>query len=1232
MKITGNFKPKTGTEEEYTVDFEQELTHDTIINCKIWDEVVGEAGFFSATIDKKLPSSFYQVSYRKGTKSFKFKIFWAEECKKAYITINGIKGTIFNYETQLFAVTIPTLTLQTIPPEIKLGMNISCETLLGKDYSNEKQYQVEQIWELPDQLFKRIGNPGVNRNHLYQTLHAIELGQGVINLSVKVQYLNKSSIKATVGRGRLNVEVKNPYTLAANKSSTCIGGYVTYTIKGLQGGEKIVWKAVQHAKLYNGQGTSTAVFQATEQGYLNVNVTIQFEQASISLNSNEVWSGKPTINTGLKTSHVMKERTPVIIDASNEFFHYNGGISYAIESEDAEYFTVTETNKKFKVETTIPGNKRGQFKLRLKVSNGCGEVSNLHTIVYDTLPGLEPAKAIDLFSAKEHEFSCVRTYDMVKYVGNLQTFQMFFTFTLERKATIKYIRPFFTEDKYLGFRIFYKKDEDLQAPLYTHEASDTYMTIDNMPPGEYMMVLDIERNHSDKLEMQFSGFIGGSSPIFPYVIEPNENGFKFSDCRNTETYNNSFYYKNEQGESVGSEAGTHNTYYILTLEKPMQLILHTADSQVSTEFHIMQGEPYDWKVLYHETGGNYHMEEIQADPEVPEELKSMLLNSLLAGQTYVKRFFPAGEYRFVLNGIKKSNLGLYNGNLNFNVIGLPITGNSFDTALDLGKFIEHKFQTQTLLRNIQARKEMEVKKIYYHLAKEKNMDLKLAPHNGTTYLPIELYNGSKEKIASFDIGTEAFRLDDVLSNELYIVVNIENALDDVLKLSVAGVRRGTDPFIPYNWGIFEDEFTVADKVDTADGVFYESFRYKDEKGEYPVIRPEANHVYYKLSIKKRMQLIIHTAQSDLGVMELYIMQGEPYDWKVLLYDDGGDFTPEEIANDPQLSDDLKKELATLRSEQIYIKRIFEPGEYRFVLNGRKISNASRYNGGMNLHIVGQLIEETSFDTAYDLGTFKEHEFNFNQIFSDIQAHKESGIQKLYYQFHMEKNVDFRLNAKSKSSFLPIVLYNSNKESMSTSETEEGIRINDMIGGKFYFAIDIASVTEDELTIEGKGMFRGRDPYFSYNLGTHDKDFTISDTINTADGGFYETFKYTDESGNLIYTNEPGAHHVYYKIILQKEMQLIIHTTYSELPLTELHIMKGEPFGWNVLYYKDYGCGGIENDPDIPEEIKQNIKFGQICVKINLPAGEYKLVLNGTKRTNAGFRNGVLVTNVIGKVI
>lgn len=1225
IEITGNFNLNTGAVYTYTAKLDSPVESDKNLQVSFFG---GDPGLFIISTNPYRFTNTLNVSIPKGKKEFKFTIIWLNEGNtEIWVTDPSSVGSPI--VTKEVKVTVKTVHTGTVPENYEINDVIRIMVEVGK---LPDKCTLRPEWEYDTKFTQKIGEIEYLQEHAYQQFKLLKWGNSLLKYNITV-FDNTMGVGYVYCRGDITLIVPCPYSIVTTEKFTCPNSTITYKIEGLQGGDKIEWKEeCKNAKLSSGQGTNTAIYIAQAQGEVEVSAMISYRGETANVSNKEVWAGKPTINTAIETTHAMTERIPVTIDASNEFFHYKGGISYAIESENAAFVTVTETEKKFKIETTIPGNQKGEIKLRLKVSNDCGEVSNLHTITFDTLPGLEPAKAIDLFSAKEHEFTCGRTYDMVKYVGDLQTFQMFFTFTLERRVTIMYIRPFCIEEKCLGFKIYDRQDEELKTPLYLHETSSTYMTIENMPSKEYMMVVDVERNHSDELQVILNGYIGGSSPTRPYVIEPDENGFEFSDCRNTETYYPGFYYKNEQGESIGSVAGTNNTYYILTLEKPMQLILHTACSKVSTEFHIMQGEPYDWKVLYHETGGNYNMEEIQADPEVSDELKSILLKSLMFGQTYIKRIFPTGEYRFVLNGIKKSNGGLFNGELNFNVIGLPIAENSFDSALELGKFIEHEFQIQTLLRNIQARIGMGVKKIYYHLTKDKNADLVLTPQNGSTYLPVELYNENKERIASFEMGTEAFRLDDVISNELYIVVNIENAPDDVLELGVTGIRRGTDSSRPYNWGVFKEKFTVEDKVDTADGAYYESFRYKDEGGEYPVIRPEANHVYYKLSIKKRMQLIIHTAQSDLGVMELHIMQGEPYDWTVLLYNDGGDFTPEEIANDPQLSDELKKELATLRSEQIYIKRIFEPGEYKLVLNGRKISNASRYNGGMNLHVIGQFIEENSFDTAYDLGTFKEHEFNFSRIIRDIQAYKESGIHKLYYQFHIEKNVNFILNANSKSSFLPIVLYNSNKEPIATSETEEGIRIEDMLGDRFYFTIDITLMAEDELTIEGKGMFRGRDPYISYNLGRHDKDFTISDTINTADGGFYETFRYTDKNGNLIYSDEPAANHVYYKITLQKEMQLIIHTTYSELPLTELHIMTGEPFGWHILYYKDYGCEGIEHDPDIPDEIKQNIAFGQICVKINLPAGEYKLVLNGTKRTNGGIRNGVLVTNIIGKVI
>lgn len=944
MNISGTKSTYSDHYDEYILTFEKLITKDLELTV----EITSNIGYSLESIEKGNPSSKYTINLPKDSpNTYILRVFWAKTSNNAKITVTEKSNYLSKAELNGISIKVLQCKINILPSKVLINNNITCKAIFSPALPNNSNFWIKSEWQIDNTCFE-VGKQETTRETASIQLKALHLQKTKVSVKVfRIDYRNGLIILSR--EGQIEIEITHPYTLTANKPSVCIGDYVTYTINGLQGEEKIVWEAVQHAKLYNGQGTGTATFQATKQGYLKVNVTIQHEQASIPLNSNKVWAGKPTINTSLETSHVMTERNPVTIDASYEFSHYKGDISYAIESEDAEYVTVTETDKKFKIETTIPGTQRGEIKLRLKVSNDCGEVSNLHTIAYDTLPGLDAAKAIDLYSAKEHEFTYRRTYDMTEYVGDLQTFQMFFTFTLERRATFIHIRPFCTEEKCLGFRIYDKQDRDLETPLYTHEASDTYMIVENMPQGEYTMAVDVERDHSNKLEVIFSGYIGGNIPRNPYIIEPDENGFEFSDCRNTETYHANFYYKNEQGESVGSEAGTNNTYYILTLEKPMQLILHTAGSKVSTEFHIMIGEPYDWKVLYHETGGNYDMEEIQADPEVPDGLKTMLLSSLGPGQTYVKHFFPAGEYRFVLNGIKKSNGGLYNGDINFNVVGLPITGNSFDTAFELGTFIGHEFQIKSYLRDIQARKGM-------------------------------------------------------------------------------------------------------------------------------------------------------------------------------------------------------------------------------------------------------------------------------------------GIQKLYYQLNVEKNVDFMLNAKSKSSFLPITFYDSNMRQIASSETEESIRINDMPGGKFYFTIDIAQMTGDELTIEGKGMFRGRDPYFSYNLGTYDKDFTISDTIDTDDGGFYETFKYTDENGKLIYTDEPEAHHVYYKIILQKRMQLIIHTTHSELPLTELHIMKGDPFGWNVLYYKDYGNEGIENDPDIPDEIKQNISFGQICVKINLPAGEYKLVLNGTKRTNGGFRNGVLVTNVIGKVI
>lgn len=71
----------------------------------------------------------------------------------------------------------------------------------------------------------------------------------------------------------------------------------------------------------------------------------------------------------------------------------------------------------------------------------------------------------------------------------------------------------------------------------------------------------------------------------------------------------------------------------------MKLSINTdVYSKVSTEIHVMLGEPWDWRVLFHD---------------------------MFNGELYLS----AGKYYLVINGVKMTNGGLRNGPININVIG-----------------------------------------------------------------------------------------------------------------------------------------------------------------------------------------------------------------------------------------------------------------------------------------------------------------------------------------------------------------------------------------------------------------------------------------------------------------------------------------------------------------------------------------------------------------------------------
>lgn len=120
----------------------------------------------------------------------------------------------------------------------------------------------------------------------------------------------------------------------------------------------------------------------------------------------------------------------------------------------------------------------------------------------------------------------------------------------------------------------------------------------------------------------------------------------------------------------------------MTLKKPTPLLVHSADSKTSTEVHIMQGEPYHWKVLYHERGSSLDYLAIKEDPDIPQEVKDKIYER----QTCFKRIFEPGEYRFVFNAAKLTNGGVHNGLVCVNILPYWVQGTSFANAYELGTF------------------------------------------------------------------------------------------------------------------------------------------------------------------------------------------------------------------------------------------------------------------------------------------------------------------------------------------------------------------------------------------------------------------------------------------------------------------------------------------------------------------------------------------------------------------
>lgn len=934
MKITGKTKITTGYNCVYKVEFNADAG-----KTKKFKVFSTSSYIYFAHPNGRWLNSPLTISCEKNTSTFTFEIIGTKEykCTLTVTDETGGESVSLNIEVSLNSCTI-----SIDPSNIKINDTFTCNCKMPSPLNN-KIYNVVGEWSTnSDVITKHENSAHDGADIVTQRFKAVKKGEATISTMISVFDMN-NFFPFDFCKGTVKVNVKSPYsvTLVNNTDYACKNSILQYRVNGLinssSAKETIKWECNSLGVLNSVQGTNPATFRITsEDGYFEVKATINYNGQDLIENANKkVWIGKPTVSNVI-TNHSIAAGEELTLLLS-EFNHYSGNVEYNIESGLQDKFKIDRLSpNKFKIKSNHPQIIADTIVIRFTASNICGSVSKVHTINIEAGTASSFDKAMDLSSYQDHYIFWTRSYQLAYYAGDIQNFKMYFTFELKRKADITYLYSRIDGDKYQAF-ILYDEQKNV---LYTFSQNESPHDFHpkNMQPGRYYWVVDVKRtNQEETIYIDADGIIKGDYPGSPYEIDVNEDGFEFNDCRDTTYYLKNFEYRG-QDETHKLSTG-NNIYYVMKLKRSMQIRIDTIGSTVTAEMHIMIGDSPDWTVYYHDDGDPFNPIRIIKNSDLMHKIETKIGGR----QNYIEMIFDAGEYKFVFNGNKKTNAGKKDGLINVNIKGVKIKDQSFDNAYELGTFEGHEFTVKQVFNDLFAQVRNGINQLYFHFTTKKYMGIYVKAQYGNSYLPTTIYNSNKEVIASAD--ADYCRIRNIQGDSFYITVNIKNIVEDSFTLNVEGTFRGRLPYDAYVIGSFSENFTFSDSIDTAEQGFYESFHY----GTSGLVTPQANHIYYEVTLLQSMELLVNTDGSAVRT-EIHVMVGEPYDWWVMFHTIDFRTQCDAVAN-------RNSEESLPKNEQYSDFRIrLMPGKYKFVFNGYKLSNASKYNGIINVNIIGTVIQ------------------------------------------------------------------------------------------------------------------------------------------------------------------------------------------------------------------------------------------------------------------------------------
>lgn len=373
-EITGPTSVTSGDRCTYKVVFTEKLT----VATQFIISIEKDAGLFSNG------SSTYYEFISPGKSEIELLITWSPSVEGKIVITGGRGGGL----PKTLAVTLnkPNNSLPISGPSIILE-----NTIVTYQVPNEKYYNPLE-WIVDTNLLDIIS------------------GQGTYKIQVKAKkHIEKTfiSVKSkTLGGATYThskeIKISPNFAITASERVSCQESEVSYEVTFPEGAS-VIWTPVERLSYVSGQGTATAKFKTSGNGFAKVKAKVTYQGKEYNLENSNVWIGKPVIMPSDDPYFLMRGDSHSFcadaygIDETTTYTWIKGSGSFSL-SDDGFCALVRAT-----------GAIGSFFSFRVIITNKCGTLTRGYGVTIGTEFNERSAKIED---NNQLEIKSVRIYNL----------------------------------------------------------------------------------------------------------------------------------------------------------------------------------------------------------------------------------------------------------------------------------------------------------------------------------------------------------------------------------------------------------------------------------------------------------------------------------------------------------------------------------------------------------------------------------------------------------------------------------------------------------------------------------------------------------------------------------------------------------------------------------------------------------------------------------------------------